>query len=687
MATGMKKSFAIWIAVILFSVVTGLSAASVLVSRGDISDFYKSGEVWVIPSSQIALTSWNVQYDRDSNVFTITDEQAQMTLSSNMKKKKWKYLEVSVSHFVGETLTMDFQYYKRNGNPAGTQTVELKEGFNEIKLTAKKFSYIVADMRDQAGISFSMDRFRLMTKRDHISRRRLLALCLAFFLICLVLSGTAVWFLRRTSVTTILYMPVVGLQRLYIWCGERIPQRILDMHPKQKGRLRVLVLAILFLSLTVLNVYGIFLKYAYHVYVMLFLCALLFLLAVLSADRGLRLQNWKNPLTASWLVLWCMACISDLVVGKKGPFFSFYGYIMIILMGFLFFLWNQKGMRLVLWRDICHAAEITFYVAVVFCLLCRPEKEGFRYNGPYINPNPFGLYLAVIACVFLCELEWYILEKHKNRVWFIICCCSMAALVFFLKKTQCTTGTLALAAVIFFWLAGHLGRRFLAPCKRRLACALLLTAALYLPVSAGLDWGIRTLPEVFHTTVSYPEEMDYAKGEEAPLFAGETVYALESGAPTGQESYSEYRVIEKLFSSRTIDSFLTGRGNNFTAYLKDMNLFGHKKKPMVYGASTRYAHNGLLAYAHTYGVYAAVPYIVMNLYFLYYAFLYWRKGRGRNAFSYLPLSVGLVFFLENMMDNVDIPFHWIVWFLFLFMEGSFFNFRDSSIPQDTRGRR
>ena len=38
----------------------------------------------------------------------------------------------------------------------------------------------------------------------------------------------------------------------------------------------------------------------------------------------------------------------------------------------------------------------------------RPETDGYRYKGFYTNPNPFGLYMAVMIGVFLCEIDYYI---------------------------------------------------------------------------------------------------------------------------------------------------------------------------------------------------------------------------------------------------------------------------------------
>lgn len=61
------------------------------------------------------------------------------------------------------------------------------------------------------------------------------------------------------------------------------------------------------------------------------------------------------------------------------------------------------------------------------------------------------------------------------------------------------------------------------------------------------------------------------------------------------------------------------------------------------------------------------------LYYFHYAFQYLRHSQMADGFSFFPFSVFVVFFLENLMDNVDTPFHWIVWFIFIFVGGVLFS--------------
>ena len=104
-----------------------------------------------------------------------------------------------------------------------------------------------------------------------------------------------------------------------------------------------------------------------------------------------------------------------------------------------------------------------------------------------------------------------------------------------------------------------------------------------------------------------------------------------------------------------------------------MSLFGHAKRATVYGSNINSAHNGILAYAHMYGVYTIIPYIMMFVGYFFQAFKYCKRAENKNYYACLPMIICVVFLLENMMDNVDTPFHWIVWFVFILLGGFLFS--------------
>lgn len=86
-----------------------------------------------------------------------------------------------------------------------------------------------------------------------------------------------------------------------------------------------------------------------------------------------------------------------------------------------------------LWQ-LLKALEITFVLCVVYCLMFRPETDGYRYKGFYTNPNPFGLYMAVMIGVFLCEIDYYIKCKEVKILKILPYAIGLTTAFFFLKK-------------------------------------------------------------------------------------------------------------------------------------------------------------------------------------------------------------------------------------------------------------
>lgn len=673
-----KISWAGWLFIFLFSLIAGFSVSAVVVTGGDAWDFYDSGDVWEVSIHKYIYYPYSkIQYLSDQERTVILDDQAFVTANSYMKNCGWKYVKVFISDLSSDTLDMKLNYLKRDQTPVGSETFSLKEGENKFALTCDAFSGITVEFQNQKDVSFSDGRIQLMTQDIEIDNKRIFLLGIVFAVMCVIMLSVCFHIALRKNFSVDFYAPLLGLQRLYIKFGGFVPKWMLKISPKYRRWMRIFLIMLIFLSLTGFNVFNLFMNQ--NKYVMLVLCVMLLCLAFLSVDGELKPVQWRNPLVMSWFVFWMITCVSDFIIKKNIPAFSFYGYIMLFLMGFLFFVWNQKEDRRVVWKEICRAAEGTFFVAMAFCLFCRPEIANYRYNGAYTNPNPFGLYLAVTGCIFLCELDQYIHKDKKDKagkINLVIFCSCMAALLFFLNKTQCVTGILALGVSFLLWFFGYIRRGVGKKLKKRFIVTVLLLAILIVPVFSGLQWGIRTLPYVFHTSVSYPEDTNYVKNDKFSVLGGDVVYAADIDLKQKILDISSNRVFQKFIYMKSLNDFLSGRITNYTSYLKDMNLPGHMERPMIYGAVSRHAHNGVLAYAHNYGVFAAIPYIFFYLYFLYYGFIYWRQNRKTDGFCYLPLSIGIVFFLENAADNVDISFHWIVWFLFFFFVGSFFNFED-----------
>lgn len=130
----------------------------------------------------------------------------------------------------------------------------------------------------------------------------------------------------------------------------------------------------------------------------------------------------------------------------------------------------------------------------------------------------------------------------------------------------------------------------------------------YIPVSMGLQWGITNISEAIGTQIVYPVDYEYASVRDLDDLTGTIhVYAAERE----DMSQTSQRIRQKLLNSNSINGLFSGRLYHYSTYLSQMNLFGHTKRATVYGSNINSAHNGVLAYAHMYGVYIIVPYIMM----------------------------------------------------------------------------
>ncbi len=667
-----------WLICILFSLITGLAISAMYFTGGTIDKFFDEGDVLEISYKDMNMTLTGMVYSEEDQRYTVTEEQAVMYWQSFTTENVWKFIKIDLTELTKESIRMKLGYYTMDNIPVGEGYIDVKDGGNWIQLKQNAFSYIVVSIEDEQGSSFGIDHVKLYTEFPDTTVWTVVRNGLLYACICLLICSVLSIGLHKLGYSPDWYALTEGIQKLYLLMAGILFRNELYISEKKRRRLRIGLFVLLFVVLSFLNVYDYYFKVELHRYIMLFFVVVLFAEAILYQEGDMKVQNWRNPFVRFWLLQWIMVCISDFIIAKRNPFFSFYGYIMLFVMGFLFFVWSNREDGAEIRREICVAVEWTFWLCTIYCLACRPEAVGFRYNGFYNNPNPFGLYMAVVVCIFLSELDFYIKGK-KHWICMLFYAAGIEIAVFFLYKTQCTTGIAALGAAGLFWFFGYFRRGIKGAFRKRFVKTVLILAVALVPFFGVMQWGINTLPYLFHTSLSYPGELNYVKADVNILpEMGEIVYAAEPDtvpellAQEQQEVSAVERIVQKLENATSLNVLLSGRIYNYIAYIRDMNLFGHTRRPIAYGTYTNYAHNGFLAYAHVYGVYILIPYILANFYYFYYAMRHRRQYRKATEDSFLPIAVFIIFFLENMMDNVDVPFHWIVWFVFVMIGGTLF---------------
>lgn len=671
--TKIRKNPGLFLVWFLFSIITGFSIAAICTTGGDLDTFYDRGDFLPIYSNNIVSNSQNLIYDSQTDVFSVSGDNAQIFFNSYSKNNAWNYLDASVSDLSGESLPLSMFYFNKENALVGEELLVLKAGENLLEVHSEPFSYAVAYIDAPQGASFRFEQFQFCTELP-IDAPSLFGTGMLCSALCLLLTYGIFLLFQKSGGSPDWYAPIRGLEALYLAFGSRFVRQTGSLSASVKRVLRVLIMTGMFIALSFVNVYDLYFDDTVHRNLMLGFLVCFLLLGVLSIEKELKPQNWKNPLVLSWFWFWLLTCISDFFVAKGSSYFSFYGYFMLFAAGFLFFVWSNRADSSGVFEELCLVLKLTFFLCTAYCLLFRPETVGFRYKGFYNNPNPFGLYLAIVGCAIFCDLTRCLKKRALHPGQLIWCCIELSMLVFFLFKTQSATAVLSFGFMVFCWLLKSLHSAHALRHEKRVLIALLAAALCYLPVSAGLQWGITNIPRLLDTTIAYPGEVEYADNGLSLPSGAVTVYAAEND---DEESSYSNRLLEKLTSSGSLNVLLSGRLEHYSTYLRGMNLFGHSKRPTVYGNNSNYAHNGFLACAHTYGVYIVIPYILMLLYYFYYALRYLRCSHSKNDFSFFPFSVFVVFFLENLMDNVDTPFHWIVWFIFSFVGGALFSMSSS----------
>ena len=96
-----------------------------------------------------------------------------------------------------------------------------------------------------------------------------------------------------------------------------------------------------------------------------------------------------------------------------------------------------------------------------------------------------------------------------------------------------------------------------------------------------------------------------------------------------------------------------------------MNLIGHGKRVEAWGRG-RQAHNSIIAIAYRYGIFAAVPYLIMLVAAIARTYRY---SKRKGAYASIPFYVCLSSILMSLADNVEQPFIWLPWMGLYIMMG------------------
>lgn len=637
----------IWLSV---GIIGSMAATAMYISGSfNLFRFYDVGKVYDINYfTRQAVPSRSESYisSSDSCVFEILSHGASKRIMIDGEDTQWKYIDVEIGNLNRETMEWTLAYFDDEYNPIHRELFLLTEGHNVLTLDSKApFSYFDIIIENDPGLTFSLETMQLREQVPLFQLGRFAKLMLFFFGIYMVLTLACHYLLKKK--TTIRFSPSIltdKLQKIYIKVGD-----YLYIHTKKiKSPVRSWIRTLLFL---VLIVYTVMVFNLGHHFILWEIGQKLYLvclvgIAIVSIEDKLQLVNWKNNLVYSWCIFWIFACISDFVVSKT---FFFVGYAQLCVFGFLFFCWNNMKQPRDILREFMNALDLSFYIGLFFCMFFYPVTEGERYKGFFINPNIFANFLIIIIAVSLSQLFDLLHKKDKAvlKKYFILYAGKFGVAFYYIWKTQSRSALLTVVVLMLIL---------------SIACLQFLKEQRKLKSVAALLLLLCLCGAPFLKT-----DVEAVQGAQIQVATDDSENPFDTKAVIQMVHFTDSRVF-KSFTSGSLERISSGRTLFWAAYIREMNLWGHKYKATVNGRS-RDAHNAFLSVAHRYGVFSIIPYICLWYFSLKYAYRYLKN---RKHFAFLPISLCVSFMIISSLDTEEQPYIKFLWFAMYFIIGILF---------------
>lgn len=631
----------------------------ILSGSTSITSLYDVGDVYEIRDNvyKTAITLEKGHQENSGKV--VLDDgiyEYEIEIEKNENQYKYFCIELKKINTKNVNWTIDFRKQKNSEIVKSKKnSYLLHEGMNLIYLPKNSFNTIAIEITGENDTSFYVEKMQLRETKPCFDGNKALKIFFITYLLYIFLTGTLIGIWRKTGISFGFYSWIESLQEIYIIIAgqfKKIPERIILLQ-KYKNYLITFLFVLMFSYSVLVEIFRIYyIKFKYHAFIYL---VLLLIITMLSVESKPEKKKWNNSLVCSWLVLWILACISDFLLPK---YFRFIGYVMVFAVGFFIFIWNNMEKPEWMIKNFVRAVHIFLVLITIFCLLFRPDVSAdARYSGIIANPSIFALYLATIFAVVLGELENAIRNEVclKCFLFYIVEGCVTFV---FMVKSQSLCPLLSIAGITFIWFVRTAYYTKKEHCRKRLICVVISGLILLTPTYMCIDWGVKHIPQSLGTSITYEGEELIAKRQ-----FGMIVYAGDL-----KEKIRDSRLGHKL-NNASVSGILSGRDYYYKAYLREMNLFGHKENPEMWGKK-RLPHNAVLGIAHRYGIFASVPYIIMLIMVIIRTFRYSKK---KVLYAAVPFYVCVSSIVMSMADNVEQPFVWLPWIGLYLMIGCVFD--------------
>lgn len=650
----------IWFAV---GVTFGLVLAFMVVSGSkSLNQFYDGGKVYDVLAAYRNGDAWGMTYDGNIGALQVTESKAAKICYLSDTEAEWDYSIFELSKLNKENIPCVFDYVDVDGESVYYQNVLLTEGENMIQTDGIAYAGVNIWFYDQVGTTVSFDKIQFREKMVNFELGKFLGAFAAAFVLYAVITVLFCQLAKRYGKKKNDWYYIIDfLQGFYILVGERMGRITQHISAKNRGRLRIGLFLFLIIYMQIVLDLHMYETNRYYKIQMLVCSVAVVAISALCREKELVRINWRNKLVGAWTTLWIMACVSDFFVEKR---YSFSGYIMLFVIGFFCFMWNNMEQKETIIHEFIVAIIISFVITTIFCFMCRPWVEGTRYLGSYYRPGMYGMYILYVWIAILGHID-YIIHHNKKLLPLILPeTAGLALAAMLLWKTQASSGVLPAALVAGIFVFKQLffpGDRSV---RKKAFMVIMTTIVIAVPVCEIGEWGLKNIPGIFDTEVYIEDDEVFTAAQIQTPFSPVTVYAAEN---EGKSSGS--RILKKLFEDNSLEAFTSARNFYWAGYLREMNLLGNENKVVLWGEN-RWPHSGFIAMMYRYGVFAVIPYTIMLFVNLLYAWKYMlRNGKNYGFFIFAVMAAAFVLIL---MENLELPFLYLCWWSMYLMMGVYF---------------
>lgn len=592
------------------------------------------GEIYDLPKEGLLAEMQGCVYDEKQDIFLVQNETAELYLNVNSEVTSWNYCTLKLKNLNHALVSWRIDFLGQQGEPLFGKDFSLNAGTNNLKVSIReKVGSIKISMNNQVGYSFRIKEIKLLQRyfdiEDFIKKTFVLFLACVVFYILIARGKNSDW-----------YVMIEILQNFYICLGNALGKRTASIRGRKlRQNLQILCFMVIFLLMIVMDaVYGANYSEAGRYWVFGF-GALLVIAGLLSFQKPLKKVNWRSPICFSWLLLWGMACFSDLFVRKS---FSYTGYMMILCGGFAFFIWhNERNVRQVFYRA-AKGLEWTLVPVLIYCVIFRQKKMGILYNGCFRQHESLAMYALTLIIFFLSEWNLLLSQEKLRQRKFIACGLGMAAAASFLYYTRVYWCMAAVAVVLAIWLFFQIrkAKQWKGQWKLRMRLGV-VTAICAAVFAVGVRYAVQKVPVMLGTDISYTDEVLTTNFSEGMM------YAMELEQPGWISS-----VVKE-----------PDRHTAWHTYVQKINLLGNFDRIRV-NRSYLEPPNGIVQIAYRYGILILAPYLLLLLLCVYQA----RKAR-----DFLWSAVVVAFLIGVLWGRLESPFAQPLWLMFYLGVGQFLN--------------